>query len=104
MLLIKKTLPYLLLIVKYSECTTEAIQGRESTLHIDLDIIRSNYENVLKRLPPNHPVMAVVKANAYGVGDVALSHTFLELGAKYLGVAFIDEGVHLRRHGIQAPI
>lgn len=104
MLLIKKTLPLLLLIVKYSECTTEAIQGRESTLHIDLDIIRSNYENVLKRLPPNHPVMAVVKANAYGVGDVALSHTFLELGAKYLGVAFIDEGVHLRRHGIQAPI
>lgn len=99
-----KVLPFVFLFVKYSECTMEAIQGRQSTLYINLDIIKSNYENVLKKLPPKHPVMAVVKANAYGVGDVALSQTFLELGAKYLGVALVDEGVHLRRHGIQAPI
>ncbi len=94
----------IVLTFKYSVCTIEAIQGRESTLYIDLDIIKSNYENFIEKLPPKHPVMAVVKSNAYGVGDVVLAQTFLELGAKYLGVSFVDEGVHLRQHGIEAPI
>lgn len=97
-------LSFLFLIIKHSECTIEAVQGRQATLYIDLNIIKSNYDNLINRLPPKHPVMAVVKANAYGVGDVALSQTFLDLGAKYLGVAFVDEGVHLRRQGITAPI
>lgn len=99
-----RVLPFLLMSVKYAECAIEAIQGRESTLYIDLNIIQSNYENTMKKLPPKHPIMAVVKANAYGIGDVALSQTFLDLGAKYLAVAFVDEGVHLRRNGIEAPI
>lgn len=103
-MLLSNVLSFLFLIVKYSECAIDAIQGRESTLYIDLDIIKSNYEKLIKKLPPKHPVMAVVKANAYGVGAVAVSHTFLELGANYLGVAIVDEGVHLRRHGIEGPI
>lgn len=90
--------------LKYSECSIEAIQGRESALYIDLDIVKSNYEHLIKKLPPKHPVMAVVKANAYGIGAVAVSQTVIELGAKYLGVAFVDEGVYLRRHGIEVPI
>lgn len=99
---------YLLLfnfwIIKFAECSIEVIQGRESTIHIDLDAIKYNYQELVKKLPPNHPVMAVVKANAYGVGAVAVSKTVLELGAKYLAVAFVDEGVYLRNHGIKAPI
>lgn len=97
-------LSFLFLIVQYSECSLEPVQGRESTLLIDLDIIKSNYEKLSTKLPLKHPVMAIVKANAYGVGAVAVSQTFLELGATYLGVAFVDEGVYLRRHGIEAPI
>lgn len=87
-----------------TECSVETIQGRESTIYIDLDIIKSNYEELVKKLPPKLPIMAIVKANAYGVGAVAVSKTVVELGAKYLGVAFVDEGVYLRMHGIKTPI
>lgn len=103
-ILIRCLFSFVLLITKYAECAVDTTQGRESTIHIDLDVIKSNYELLVKKLPPKHPVMAVVKANAYGVGAVAVSKTVLDLGAKYLGVAFVDEGVYLRTHGIKAPI
>lgn len=95
---------FIFVIAKCTECSVEISQGRESTIHINLDNIKDNYELLVKKLPPKHPVMAVVKANAYGVGAVAVSKVVLDLGAKYLAVAFVDEGVHLRMHGIKAPI
>ncbi|XP_037042627.1 alanine racemase 2-like [Bradysia coprophila] len=103
-LFLRSILSFILLIVKGTGSSVKISQGRESTIHIDLDAIEHNYQQLLKKLPPNHPVMAVVKANAYGVGAVAVAKTVLELGAKYLAVAFVDEGVHLRKHGIDAPI
>lgn len=104
-LLICHLLSFIYLIVVHTECSEVATtHGRETTIHVDLDIIKSNYRLLTKKLPPNHPVMAVVKANAYGIGAVAVSHTVLDVGAKYLAVAFVDEGVHLRKHGITAPI
>jgi alanine racemase len=48
--------------------------------------------------------MAVVKANAYGHGLVPCSKTLLEAGASALGVACVEEGIELRRAGIEAPI
>lgn len=48
--------------------------------------------------------MAVVKANAYGHGDVQVAKTALEAGASYLAVAFLDEALALRKGGIDAPI
>ncbi len=92
------------MIIKLAKSSIEIIQGRESTIHIDLDAIQYNYELLVKKLPPNHPVMAVVKANAYGIGAFAVSKTVIDLGAKYLAVAFVDEGVYLRNQGIKAPI
>src|SRR5690606_41921083 len=49
-------------------------------------------------------VMAIVKANAYGHGAVAVSRAALDAGASWLGVATVDEGIVLRRAGILAPI
>ena len=49
-------------------------------------------------------IMAVVKANAYGHGDVEVSRTAIEAGCEYLGVAFIEEGIKLRKAGIIDPI
>jgi alanine racemase len=46
----------------------------------------------------------VVKANAYGHGDVAVSRTLLEAGVERLAVATVDEGLGLRAAGIDAPI
>jgi len=48
--------------------------------------------------------MAVVKADAYGHGDVAVARAALEAGATWLGVALIEEGIGLREAGIEAPI
>ncbi|TBN57557.1 alanine racemase [Glaciihabitans arcticus] len=49
-------------------------------------------------------LMAVVKANAFGHGAVAVSRTALAAGATWLGVATIDEALELRAAGIEAPI
>ena len=49
-------------------------------------------------------IMAVVKANAYGHGDIEVARTAVKSGCEYLGVAFVEEGVKLRLGGIEAPI
>ncbi|MCK4753856.1 MAG: alanine racemase, partial [Calditrichia bacterium] len=49
-------------------------------------------------------IMAVVKANGYGHGDLEVSRTALEAGCEYLGVAFVEEGINLRQAGISQPI
>ncbi|NOX88185.1 MAG: alanine racemase [Calditrichaeota bacterium] len=49
-------------------------------------------------------VMGVVKADAYGHGSVQVARTLIENGVNYLGVAFHEEGIELRKAGIEAPI
>ena len=46
----------------------------------------------------------VVKANAYGHGDVAVARTLVDAGVERLAVATVDEGLRLRDAGIAAPI
>jgi alanine racemase len=48
--------------------------------------------------------MTVVKANAYGHGEVPVARAALEAGASWLGVALVEEGIRLREAGIEAPI
>ena len=48
--------------------------------------------------------MALVKAEAYGHGLVRVSQEFAALGADYLGVSFLEEGVALREAGLDTPI
>lgn len=50
------------------------------------------------------PLMAVVKADAYGHGLVPSAQAALAGGATWLGTAFIDEAIELRESGITAPI
>ncbi len=49
-------------------------------------------------------VMPILKANAYGHGLVEVAKLMVSLGADYLGAAFLEEGILLRRAGITAPI
>jgi alanine racemase len=49
-------------------------------------------------------VMPVLKANAYGHGLVEVAQLMVTLGADYLGAAFLEEGLLLRRAGIRTPI
>jgi alanine racemase len=49
-------------------------------------------------------VMAVVKANAYGHGAVEVARVLVAEGVEWLAVSSVNEGVTLRRAGIEKPI
>jgi len=70
---------------------------------VSLKALRQNARNLAKLAHPSG-LIAVVKANAYGHGIVPASKAFLQGGAKCLGVAFVQEGVTLRKAGIRCPI
>ncbi|HEX8100390.1 MAG TPA: alanine racemase [Actinomycetota bacterium] len=68
---------------------------------IDLGAVRNNVQTLK---PERAELMAVVKANAYGHGDVPVAQAALDAGATWLGVAEIEEGIRLREAGIDAPV
>lgn len=76
---------------------------RQSWIEIDLDAVRSNVEALAKVTAPAR-FCAVVKADAYGHGDVPVAEAALEAGADWLAVALVEEGARLREAGIEAPI
>jgi alanine racemase len=77
---------------------------RDTWAEVDLDCIHANLTSIKKHLTKGVEMIAVVKANAYGHGDVQVAETALEAGAAYLAVAFMDEAIALRNKGIKAPI
>ncbi|CAN5295264.1 alanine racemase [soil metagenome] len=70
---------------------------------IDLTAIADNVRAVADMVGGT-PIMAVVKANAYGHGAVEVARAALGAGATWLGVADVDEALELRGAGITAPI
>ena len=81
----------------------ESIQVRPTTAWVDLDALRANVAAVRARVGARR-IMGIVKANAYGHGLVRTSKELLRFGCDELGVAFLEEGIALRRAGIEAPI
>lgn len=73
-------------------------------VEVDLARIRSNVTNLKAHLTPGTRLLAVVKANGYGHGDAQVAAAAVEGGADWLGVARVEEGASLRRHGILQPI
>ncbi len=71
---------------------------------ISLKNIEHNYKAMRARLHHGTRFLGVVKADAYGHGAVQVAGLLQELGCDYLGVAFIDEALHLRENGITLPI
>lgn len=71
---------------------------------IDLNNIKHNVREIIKRLPQQCLFMAVVKADGYGHGAVEVAKAALEAGADRLGVATVDEAIALREAGLKAPI
>jgi len=76
---------------------------RPTVAEINLQAIRKNVRFVVEKVSPAE-VMAVVKANAYGHGAVEVAKAALQANAKYLGVATLEEGIHLRGNGFVCPI
>jgi alanine racemase len=81
----------------------ERWSGRPCWATIDLDAIAHNVRTVYERAAPAK-LYAIVKANAYGHGAVAVGRAALEAGASGLGIVCVDEGEELRSAGIDAPV
>jgi alanine racemase len=77
--------------------------GRPVWAEIDLDALQSNVRLLAARAAPA-ALYAVVKANAYGHGAVAVGRAALEAGASGLAVVCVDEAEELRRAGIAHPV
>ncbi|MGL6228914.1 MAG: alanine racemase [Culicoidibacterales bacterium] len=77
---------------------------RDTWLEIDLAAIATNVANIKAHYTKDKAIFAVVKADAYHHGAVAVALTVLQAGATGLCVSNLDEGIELREAGIQAPI
>lgn len=73
-------------------------------LEIDLGLLAHNYRVLRGRLRPGTRFLGVVKAFAYGSDMVCIARKLEQLGADYLAVAYVKEGVLLREAGVQLPI
>lgn len=71
---------------------------------VDLKAIAHNIRELRRITNPKARLMAVVKANAYGHGIIEVARQSLENGAKVLGVGNIEEGIQIRKAGIDAPV
>jgi alanine racemase len=73
-------------------------------IDVDLDAIAANLGAIRGWIGPRVRLVAVVKAQGYGLGARLVAAAALEAGADGLAVARVREGVRLRDLGVQAPI
>jgi len=76
----------------------------ETTLVLDLSALEHNYNHLRSKIAPETKFLGVVKAFAYGSDMVSIAQKLEQLGADYLAVAYVNEGVLLRNAGIKSPI
>ncbi len=69
---------------------------------IDLKALKENLKRI--KAEAGVPVLAVVKADAYGHGLIPCAKAAAEAGADYLGVALLEEAFALREGGVKAPL
>ena len=75
---------------------------RPTRIRVDLGAIGHNLATI--RAHTGVPVLAIIKANAYGHGLLPVARHLEACGAAQLGVAFVEEGIALRQAGIRLPI
>lgn len=73
-------------------------------VEVDLDSVKHNYRQILARIKPGCTVMAVVKADGYGLGAVELARALVEEGCSHFAVTTVAEALILRREGIDSTI
>lgn len=79
-------------------------QSHDTVLEVNLQALTDNLNHFKNLLKPSVKIMAMIKANAYGAGSFEIAHTLEHQQINYLGVAYVDEGVELRKRGISTPI
>jgi len=77
---------------------------RATRAEISLKNLRNNLLSFREHINDRVKLMAVVKADGYGHGAIEIAKASLEYGANWLGVAFVEEGIQLRKSGLNVPI
>lgn len=75
---------------------------RPAWVHVDLDALEANLRHL--RRTTGTRIAAVVKADGYGHGAIGVGRTLDRAGVDVLAVALLEEGVELRRAGVEAPV
>lgn len=78
--------------------------SRHTKLEINLSAIGRNIDLIQGFLHEGQDILAIVKANAYGLGAVPISLYLERIGVKNFAVACIQEAIELRDAGIQSEI
>jgi Alr-MurF fusion protein len=81
-----------------------SLQVHETLLEVNLDAMSHNLMQYKQILKPSTKIMAMVKAFSYGTGGFEIARLLEFHKVDYLAVAYIDEGVSLRKSGIRLPI
>ncbi len=80
------------------------MKGHRVWAEVNLSNLSKNLARIRNELKPSTKILAVVKANGYGHGAVAISHQALKSGAYMLGVGDSQEAIELRESGITGRI
>jgi len=80
------------------------MDSRPTLAEIDLAALRHNYFEIRRTDPRSCGILAVVKADAYGHGFMDVSRELELLDVTAFGVAFLAEGIQLRKAGIDRPV
>lgn len=79
-------------------------EGRPIWAEISLGAIAHNLRLIRRAIGRKRKILAIVKANAYGLGAVPISKALSRMGADAFGVTCSQEGIELREAGIREPI
>ncbi|MGN1121487.1 MAG: alanine racemase [Eubacteriales bacterium] len=75
---------------------------KKTRAYVDLEAIAGNYRHAAAQT--GVPVIAVVKANAYGHGAAAVARRLMDEGCRFFAVATVDEALELRESGVTGRI
>jgi len=76
---------------------------RPTHVEVNLTRLTENFNTIRNHVAPAK-IMPILKANAYGHGLVDIARHMEKIGADYIGVAVLEEGLLLRKSGIRMPI
>jgi alanine racemase len=76
----------------------------QTVLEVNFESLIHNYNVYKSKLNPNTKLMVMLKAFGYGGGGLEIANLLQFHQADYIGVAYVDEAIELRRNGITIPI
>lgn len=85
------------------EPTIAGDELRPTHVEVDLGRLAANYRAIAAHVG-SAQVMPILKANAYGHGLCEVGRLLQRLGAPYVGVAYLEEGLRLRQQGVTLPV